>query len=86
MILCGTQNLQIIFSHKNFSTLICVMLATTSILTHFVKYSQATMKNSFWTLANGKEPKISNPYYANSLGAVMLDRSSGGCCGTRANF
>ena len=44
-ILWGTPNLQITFSHKNFSTLLSVMLATTSASTHFMKYSQATMAN-----------------------------------------
>ena len=78
MIQWGAPNQHTILSHKKFSTLFYVIVATAYTLTHFVKYSHATIKNLFCALASGKDPRISNPHWANGQGAIMLDGSSGG--------
>ena len=79
MIRWGIPNWQIMFSHRNFSTLFWVIVATASASTHFVKYSQATIKNFFCALASGKGSRISSPHRTNGQGATKLESCSGGC-------
>ena len=86
MIRWGIPNRQTIFSHKNFSTLFCVIVATAFASTHFVKYSQATIKNFFCAFASGKGPRMSSPYWANDHGAIKLERCSGGWWVVLANL
>ena len=80
MIRWEIPNRQIMFSHKKFSTFFWVIVAIVSASTHFVKYSQVTIKNFFCALASGKGPRISSPYWANGQGAIKLDSCSGGWC------
>ena len=57
----GILNRQIMFSHRNFSTLFWVIAATASNSTHFVKYSQATIRNFFVLWPVGKVPEYQAP-------------------------
>ena len=80
MIRLGTPNRQTIFSHRNFSMLFCVIVATTFASTYFVKYLHATIKNFFCALANEKGPKMSSPHWANGQGTTTLNSYLGGWC------
>ena len=82
----GTPNRQTIFSHRNFSTLFCVIVATTSASTHFVKYSHTTIRNFFCALASGKGPRISRSHWTNDQRAIKLESYSRGWCVVLANL
>ena len=78
MIRWGIPNRQIMFSHRNFSTFFWVITTTASASTHFVKYSQATIRNFFCALASGKGLKISSPPWENGQGTTKLESCFGG--------
>ena len=82
----GTSNRHTMLSHRNFSTLFYVIVATASTSTHFVKYLHATLKNFFYTLASGKGLKISNSHWVNGLGVTILDSCSKSWCVVLANL